>query len=162
MAMQFLFSQSIRSASSFGLVAVLIALTCSSGCKQWPNSPQMQQSQMDNERLLSELRAQKKRADETQARLEQAQRRVDEVERLYAKNYNSIPSNRLSSADPNLGRSSSPGLPSTQGSSSVSRSDPKSLEPRSNQTGLGSGLAGTESNRSSSETPKWRPARKGP
>ncbi len=45
---------------------------------------QFQQAQMDNERLLSELRSHKKRADELQAKNEQLAQRLDESERLLA------------------------------------------------------------------------------
>ncbi len=55
------------------------------GCQQWPGTQAMKQYQLESDRLLSEFRAQKKRAEEYEQRNQQLEKRLGESERLIAK-----------------------------------------------------------------------------
>jgi hypothetical protein len=117
---------------------------------------------MENERLLSEFRAQKKRADDLQAKNEQLAGRLDESERLLARSHLGKPSDRISSSDP-LRRNFNP-MPRGSGNAGSPSSghglDPKSLG--SPKTGLGrDAMTSEEKNLSSSPNqPQWRPTRR--
>lgn len=62
---------------------VALMLTC--GCQQWPGTQAMRQYQLESDRLLSEFRSQKKRAEELEQRNQQLEQRLGESERLIAK-----------------------------------------------------------------------------
>lgn len=62
-----------------GMIASLL-----SGCQQGPGGMAMRQYQQDSDRLLSEFRAQKKRAEELEARNAQLEQRLAESEKLLA------------------------------------------------------------------------------
>ncbi|MFO0922021.1 MAG: hypothetical protein U0905_05965 [Pirellulales bacterium] len=132
------------------MVCVVVGALGLCGCKQWPQTlpQQAQYVQQDQERLLSELRAHKKRADELQARNEQLTNRLDESERMVARLQNSKPSSRLSSADPSLGRNSVPSYAPSSIDPSLAGKDPKSLGA---STGSGSGAG---------QAPRWRSSRR--
>ncbi len=137
------------------------------GCQQWPRTAQFQQAQMDNERLLSELRSHKKRADELQAKNEQLAQRLDESERLLARTQSNRPTNRLSSAENGSGKFSLPttsadaGLPyGPKGGTGLQ--DPKSLDPSFGRPAPRVLDNSGSSRNISPEAPKWRPARKNP
>lgn len=55
------------------------------GCQQWPGTQAMRQYQLESDRLLSEFRSQKKRAEELEQRNQQLEKRLGESERLIAK-----------------------------------------------------------------------------
>jgi len=55
------------------------------GCQQWPGTQAMKQYQLESDRLLSEFRSQKKRAEELEQRNQQLERRLGESERMIAK-----------------------------------------------------------------------------
>ena len=137
-------------------IAGLALLVTFSGCRKFPGPAQMQQFQIDNERLLSEFRAQKKRADDLQARNDQLTHRLNESESTLARVQGSSPANRVSSND--AGRS--PLRANSLGGSSGLGIDPRLLPPGSGTLERPSAAGGT------SPTPadgmKWRPIRKKP
>jgi len=80
-----------QSASTMGHVRLYFALllpgmvaSLFSGCQQGPGGMAMRQYQQDSDRLLSEFRAQKKRAEELEARNAQLEQRLAESEKLLA------------------------------------------------------------------------------
>lgn len=80
-----------QSASTMGHVRLYVALLLPgmiaglfSGCQQGPAGIAMRQYQQDSDRLLSEFRAQKKRAEELEARNAQLEQRLAESEKLLA------------------------------------------------------------------------------
>ena len=89
--------QPIRTLQAFLLLALLLAGT---GCQNWPQSQRMMQQQIESERLLSEYRAQKKRADELESKNRQLSDRLSESEKMLAR-LQSEPSsnNRLASRE---------------------------------------------------------------
>lgn len=66
--------------SFFGLITAIVF----SGCQQVPGGMAMRHYQQDSDRLLSEFRAQKKRAEELEARNVQLEQRLAESEKLLA------------------------------------------------------------------------------
>ncbi len=80
-----------QSASNAGHVRLYVALlligmiaSLFSGCQQGPGGMAMRQYQQDSDRLLSEFRAQKKRAEELETRNAQLEQRLAESEKLLA------------------------------------------------------------------------------
>ena len=80
-----------QSASNAGQVRLYVALlligmiaSLFSGCQQGPGGMAMRQYQQDSDRLLSEFRAQKKRAEELETRNAQLEQRLAESEKLLA------------------------------------------------------------------------------
>ncbi|MCU0707572.1 MAG: DUF3450 domain-containing protein [Pirellula sp.] len=67
----------------WGVGCVALMLMC--GCQQWPGTQAMRQYQLESDRLLSEFRSQKKRAEELEQRNQQLEQRLGESERLIAK-----------------------------------------------------------------------------
>ncbi len=61
---------------------LLISVT---GCQQWPGNQAMRQYQVESERLLSEFRSQKKRAEDLEKRNYQLEQRLGESERALAR-----------------------------------------------------------------------------
>lgn len=90
----------IRIGGSLGYGAVVCLLLSTSGCQQWPGNHAMRQYQIESERLLSEYRSQKKRAEELEQRNVQLERRLGESEREIAKLQGRNPSSRMAN---NLG-----------------------------------------------------------
>lgn len=89
MPRRFLNTPRIASSEShaFGRIhcAMVIASAClSMGCQQWPGSSQARQFQQDSERILSEFRAEKQRADELAAKNQLLEQRLAETEKQYA------------------------------------------------------------------------------
>lgn len=69
-------------------VRMLILLLCGlglAGCQRFPGSQAMRQYQLESDRLLAEFRAQKKRAEELEARNGQLEQRLAESEKLLAR-----------------------------------------------------------------------------
>lgn len=67
---------------------MLILLLCGlglAGCQRFPGSQAMRQYQLESDRLLAEFRAQKKRAEELEARNGQLEQRLAESEKLLAR-----------------------------------------------------------------------------
>jgi len=67
---------------------ILLIVSCSlasTGCQRFPGSQAMRQYQLENDRLLAEFRAQKKRADESEVRNSQLEQRLAESEKLSAR-----------------------------------------------------------------------------
>lgn len=64
---------------------VAIALFLSTGCQQWPGTQAMRQYQLESDKLLSEFRSMKKRADDLEQRNQQLEQRLGESEKLIAK-----------------------------------------------------------------------------
>ena len=81
-----------------GLVAMM------TGCQNWPQSKRMMQYQIESERLLSEFRAQKKRADELEGRNQVLVSRLSESEKMLARMQNSDSSSRLAARPYNSSR----------------------------------------------------------
>jgi hypothetical protein len=65
----------------FGILALMIPAT---GCQRFPANQAMRQYQLESDRLLNEFRAQKKRADELEARNAQLENRLSESEKMLA------------------------------------------------------------------------------
>jgi hypothetical protein len=65
---------------------LLLSSVVLSGCQQMPGGQAMRQYQLESERLLSEFRAQKKRAEELEVRNAQLEQRLAESEKLLASN----------------------------------------------------------------------------
>ncbi|MFN9434834.1 MAG: hypothetical protein ACK6DC_07810 [Planctomycetota bacterium] len=63
------------------------------GCQQWPGTQAMKQYQLESDRLLSEFRSQKKRAEELEQRNQQLEKRLGESERMIS-NLQCRPSSR--------------------------------------------------------------------
>lgn len=81
------------------LLSVLLCMLASGvGCQQWPGNHAMRQYQIESERLLSEYRSQKKRAEELEQRNMQLERRLGESEREIAKLQGRNPSSRMAAA----------------------------------------------------------------
>jgi hypothetical protein len=72
---------------SWGLLmfTILIGLP---GCQQLPGSQAMRQYQVESDRLVNEFRAQKKRAEELEARNNQLEQRLAESEKMLARAQN--------------------------------------------------------------------------
>jgi hypothetical protein len=94
------------------------------GCQQWPGTHAMKQYQLESDRLLSEFRSQKKRAEELEQRNQQLEKRLGESERMIAKLQGRSPSRTAertndrtladiggAAAGPPPKRLSGPGLP---------------------------------------------------
>lgn len=96
------------------LCGLLCILAISTGCQQWPGNHAMRQYQIESERLLSEYRSQKKRAEELEQRNMQLERRLGESEREIAKLQGRNPSSRMA-AVPGTGTGSSGGMISGSG-----------------------------------------------
>jgi hypothetical protein len=77
----------------FGIALLL------TGCQQWPGTQAMRQYQLESDRLLSEFRSQKKRAEELEQRNLQLEKRLGESERMIAK-LQSRPSSRSTEGRP--------------------------------------------------------------
>jgi hypothetical protein len=92
------------------LCGLMCILAGSTGCQQWPGNHAMRQYQIESERLLSEFRSQKKRAEELEQRNMQLERRLGESEREIAKLQGRNPSSRMAAA-PGNGIFSGGGLP---------------------------------------------------
>jgi hypothetical protein len=63
----------------------IVVVLCLTGCQQWPGNTAMRQYQLESDRLLSEFRAQKKRAEELEQRNVQLEQRLDETEKMLAR-----------------------------------------------------------------------------
>lgn len=127
----------------------LLGLALSTGCKSVPGTSAYQQSQFENEQLLSEFRAQKRRADELQIRNEQLAQRLDESERRLAQTQGNTPSSRVSSND--FGRT-------PLRSNTLGNQKPVSVDPRLLPPGSSTNAPGVLEN--SNGSLKWRPSRK--
>ena len=66
-------------------IALSAVIGLASGCQNWPQSKRAMQYQIESERLLSEFRAQKKRADELESRNRLLSERLSESEKLLAR-----------------------------------------------------------------------------
>lgn len=99
----------ISSAFRLGLMCcgLLMGLT---GCQQWPGTQAMRQYQLESDRLLSEFRSQKKRAEELEQRNVQLEKRLGESERMIAQLQGRPSSRSASSNDRTLADISSPSL----------------------------------------------------
>ena len=78
-----------------GYGAIVCLVLSTGGCQQWPGNHAMRQYQIESERLLSEYRSQKKRAEELEQRNVQLERRLGESEREIAKLQGRNPSSRM-------------------------------------------------------------------
>lgn len=87
-------------ALSFGprtlMFVCAISASFLTGCQRWPGSQVMRQYQQDSDRLLSEFRSQKKRAEDLEARNQQLEQRLSESEKLIARMQGN-PSSRIGS-----------------------------------------------------------------
>jgi len=86
-------------------LAVLLFLT--TGCQSWGPAAQIKQCQLESDRLLAEFRAQKKRADELEGRLQESQNRLADAEKLLARiqNGNGLTDRVLANRGANANRS---------------------------------------------------------
>jgi chromosome segregation ATPase len=78
----------------------MFGVLLSSGCQNWPQSKRAMQAQIESERLLSEFRAQKKRADELETRNQQLSQRLSESEKMLARLQSTSPVNQTAARDP--------------------------------------------------------------
>ena len=62
----------------------VVLMVSAIGCQQMPGGSAMRQYQVESDRLLNEFRAQKKRAEELEARNAQLEQRLSESEKLLA------------------------------------------------------------------------------
>jgi len=69
---------------SYLLFIIPCVLICS-GCQRFPGGPAMRQYQIESDRLLSEFRAQKKRAEDLEVRNGQLEQRLSESEKMLAR-----------------------------------------------------------------------------
>ena len=76
------------------------------GCQRVPGGQAIRQYQMESERLLAEFRAQKKRADEAEARYGQLEQRLAESEKNYARDMGGV-SGRSTASSSNRGSNDS-------------------------------------------------------
>lgn len=126
------------------LIGLLCMLSGNLGCQQWPGNQAMRQYQIESERLLSEFRSQKKRAEELEQRNMQLERRLGESEREIAKLQGRNPSSRMAAVPSNgssSGGISGGGLPDARPGTSSRLSS-------------GSPAMGSSDSRSSNQ---WRP-----
>jgi hypothetical protein len=65
--------------------ALAIVLSLTTGCQSWGPAAQIKQCQLESDRLLAEFRAQKKRADELEGKLQDSQSRLADAEKLLAR-----------------------------------------------------------------------------
>lgn len=66
--------------------AIFCVMCCGSvGCQNWPGASRSAQQQIESERLLTEYRAQKKRADDLESRNRQLSERLGESEKMLAR-----------------------------------------------------------------------------
>lgn len=137
------------------VLGISIGLLVTSGCKSIPGTASFQQSQFENEKLLSEFRAQKKRSDELQQRNDELAKRLNESERRLAQlQGTSIPS-RLASTD--LGR----GSPTLGGNPIGLQVDPRLLPPGgSSNLSTSANLDSPGVLENSANGLKWRPSRR--
>lgn len=126
------------------------------GCQNGPLAGRMQQSQMENERLLSEFRAQKKENEQLKADRAKLLQQQAETEKLAARLQSQLNSSRSSVAGNN---SSSFDRTSSRRSNSPMRtsSDRNELSGGSQN---GSGSDDSLRSASNSESLQWRPIRK--
>lgn len=140
----------IRIGGSLGYGAVVCLILSTSGCQQWPGNHAMRQYQIESERLLSEYRSQKKRAEELEQRNVQLERRLGESEREIAKLQGRNPSSRmannpgasgtlsgLSSGSMSGGGGLPDARPGTSGRFSSGNISPGNLSPGSSALGPG-------------------------
>jgi len=115
------------------LCVLLCMMANSTGCQQWPGNHAMRQYQIESERLLSEFRSQKKRAEDLEQRNVQLERRLGESEREIAKLQGRNPSSRMA-AVPGSSSITGGGLPDARpgtsgrlssGNPSIGPSDPR-------------------------------------
>ena len=160
----------IRMIGSLGYLAVVCLILSTSGCQQWPGNHAMRQYQIESERLLSEFRSQKKRAEDLEQRNVQLERRLGESEREIAKLQGRNPSSRmannpgaggtlsgLSSGSMSGGGGLPDARPGTSGRFSSGSLSPGSLSPGSLAPGNlapGSSALGPGDPRNSNQ---WRP-----
>jgi hypothetical protein len=90
---------------SFVLGIVLCAVSLA-GCQQLPGGQAMRQYQVESDRLLAEFRAQKKRAEDLEARNNQLEQRLAESEKQLARNLGGY-AGRTNATNSNRGRSDS-------------------------------------------------------
>ncbi len=132
---------------------MLLAIVVTTGCQKFPSQVQLQQYQMENEKLLGELRAQKRRAEELEQKNSQLAQRLDETERLIAQGSSGSPASRLSSNTSSSRRNLSPGA----GARPTFAPDPQSLgNPPASFGHLNPSTSGSAS------APKWKPITKRP
>jgi len=155
----------IRIGGSLGYGAVVCLILSTSGCQQWPGNHAMRQYQIESERLLSEFRSQKKRAEDLEQRNVQLERRLGESEREIAKLQGRNPSSRMANNSGTGGTlsglssgsmSGGGGLPDarlgTSGRFSSGNISPGNTSPGSSS--LGSSALGPGDPRNSNQ---WRP-----
>ncbi len=82
----------------------ILSLLELSGCQRFPGGQAMRQYQMESDRLLSEFRAQKKRAEDLEARNGQLEQRLAESEKMLARSNNGA-SGRSTASNSNRGGS---------------------------------------------------------
>lgn len=157
-----------KAMQAFLLCIVVLSLIPSLGCKQWPGAAHVQQNQLDNERLLSEFRAQKKRADDLQNRYDQIAKRLDESEKQLA-SQNLRSNTRTAQTDSSSRRLASGRLEGPVPNPSLAEprvSDPKSLPPPSStSSGVRASTASSSQLEQDSSSagygkPRWKPTRK--
>lgn len=101
-----------------GYVAIVCLVLSTGGCQQWPGNHAMRQYQIESERLLSEFRSQKKRAEDLEQRNVQLERRLGESEREIAKLQGRNPSSRMANIPGPNSSMSGPSTGSMSGSMS--------------------------------------------
>ncbi|MCY3008016.1 MAG: hypothetical protein NTV29_18830 [Planctomycetota bacterium] len=143
-----------------GYGAIVCLVLSTGGCQQWPGNHAMRQYQIESERLLSEFRSQKKRAEDLEQRNVQLERRLGESEREIAKLQGRNPSSRMANIPGPNSSMSGPSIGSMSGSLSGgtglpdARPGPSGRLSSGNSGSSGSSALGPGDPRNSNQ---WRP-----
>lgn len=143
-------------------VCLVLFLASVTGCQNGPKFGRMQQYQLENERLLSEFRSQKKENEKLRADRSRLLQQQAETEKLAAKLQSQLKGGRTLTAQSQSDRSDF-GLGSLKGSNSQSSFDSRPVtDPFTKSNGLSKPDASNLSPRSASnaESLQWRPIRK--
>ncbi len=87
--------------SSLALLAMIVIF--SSGCQRWPGTQAMRQYQVESDRMLTEFRSQKKRAEELEQRNHQLEQRLAESEKQVARIQSRSSGSRLANRNTSIG-----------------------------------------------------------
>lgn len=132
-----------------GMGAVLLAISMC-GCNLFGSGQQLKQLRAENDRLISEFRAQRDRLATLQQTNAMLEARVGEAEKLLARSGQTLPSSRISQAPART--------PSELNSTSTATGTASSLPPYIPPNVPS--LPGTDRGASNTDGVKWRPMKK--
>lgn len=136
-------------------IIVVWLVTWTSGCGLFGSGQQLKQLQMENDRLISEYRAQRERVTKLQETNVALEARIGEAERLLAQAGKTLPSSRISRAPQ---RSSSGATASSTGGATSQAAPP--YIPPSVPSLPESGAAKPSSSAGAAGEVEWRPMRR--